>query len=364
MNVPFSDFRAEIQNRGNLLRRAIDRVLNSGYFTLGKEVKEFEKKFAKFLGVRYCIGVGNGLEAIQIALMALKIGPGDEVITTPLSAVATTLAILAVGAKPVFVDTNDRGLIDPNLIPKVISKKTRAILPVHLYGQPCHLEKIQTLCREYKLFLIEDAAQAHGSIFHGKKLGTFGDFGCFSFYPTKNLSAFGDAGAIVTNDKKLADLCYQIRDYGQKRKYDHRVYGLNSRLDEIQAAILRVKLRFLHNDNKKRQALVQRYCKKLSKLPLQIVTAFSKDSNFHLFVVRTPQRLKLSEFLSRHGIQTFIHYPKIIPEQPFLKERYRTDLPKTAKALVRQILSLPCYPQMTAKHVDYICEKISLFFKA
>lgn len=360
--IIFNDLTIKNNRQRKKIDAAIAAVINSGVFVLGKEVKKFEKEFANFLGIKHCVGVGNGLEALQIALISLEIGDGDEVITTPISAVATTLAILAVGAKPVFVDTDVSGLIDSKAIPKAIGKKTKAIIPVHLYGQPARLDQLQKISKQNNLYLIEDAAQAHGTAYKGRRLGTFGNIGCFSFYPTKNLGALGDGGAIVTNNAKIAAICKQIRDYGQKQKYKHHTYGLNSRLDEIQAATLRVRLRFLNEGNKKRQLLAQRYCNKLSKLPLQIITPYSKNSNFHLFVIRTPQRRKLQGFLSQCGIQTLIHYPIIIPEQPFLKSQYDTSKLKTAKRVTNEVLSLPCYPDMNFRHVDYICKKIQEFF--
>lgn len=363
MKIPFNSLRPN-PLKSKEIKKNISRVIDSGHYILGREVEAFEKKFALYLGVKHCIGVGNGLEAIQIALMVLGVGPGDEVITTPLSAVATTLAIIAVGAKPVFVDTNENGLIDPELIEKSITKKTKVILPVHLYGQPCDIQKIKIICQKYNLFLIEDTAQAHGSTFHKKKLGTFGDLNCFSFYPTKNLGALGDGGVIVTDNKKNALLARQIRDYGQKTKYYHNVYGLNSRLDELQAAVLRTKLKYLDEENKKRKNFARHYSERLSKLKqLKIVTPYSKNSNFHLFVVRTQRRNDLHKFLLAHGIETSIHYPRIIPDQPFLKGRYKTKDLKIARALTNQVLSLPCYPSMNSQSVEYVCRNIINFFK-
>lgn len=341
--------------------KAIDRVLSSGWFILGKEVERFEEAFAKYLRIKHCIGVANGLEAIQISLLALAIGPGDEVITTPLSAVATTLAILAVGAKPVFVDTNEKGLIDPINISQAVTKRTKAILPVHLYGQACDIRTIKKTCRKHNLFLIEDAAQAHGTTINGKKVGTFGELGCFSFYPTKNLGAFGDGGAIVTNSKKLARICREIRDYGQSQRYHHIRYGLNSRLSELQAAILTEKLTFLEKDNERRRKRAMQYIKCLCALPIEIVSD-SKESNSHLFVIRVKLRKRLQAFLLKHGIQTDIHYPRLIPEQPFLKTTYNTTVLKTAKRLTKEILSLPCNPFLTPAQVTYICKTIRSFY--
>lgn len=351
------------QKHIDLLNKAFNRVLSSGWFILGKEVESFEKSFANYLGIKYCIGVGNGLEAIQISLMALEIGKGDEVITTPLSAAATTLAILATGAKPVFVDTTDDGLINIGLIAQAITKKTKAIIPVHLYGNPVDLEALQSICKKHNLLLIEDAAQAHGSSYKGKKLGTFGDINCFSFYPTKNLGALGDGGAIVTNDKKLAEICATIRDYGQNGKYNHVRFGLNSRLDEIQAAILSVKLTYLDRDNEKRRKLAKRYIKNLSNIPnLKIIAADQNVTpNFHLFVIRTNKRNALQKFLKKFNILALIYYPKILPDQPFLKEYRSADLP-AARNFVKTCLSLPIHPQLTLEEVDFISSKIVEFY--
>lgn len=360
--LKFIDLVDKAQN--SKLKAVFEAVLSSGNFILGKEVSSFEKEFAKYLGVKYCVGVGNGLEAIQISLMALGLGDGDEVITTPISAVATTLAIMATGATPIFVDTKDDGLLNPDLILKAITKKTTAILPVHLYGNPVDLDKIQTICKKYNLYLIEDAAQAHGSTFHGKKLGTFGKLGCFSFYPTKNLGALGDGGAIVTNDKHLAQICRQIRDYGQKEKNVHLRYGLNSRLDELQAALLRVKLINLDEDNRKRVRLAQRYIKNLSTLKeVEIVRSHPKaQSNFHLFVIRVKKRDSLMKYLENQGIQTLIHYPIIIPDQPFLKKEYGFLSLPIARKFVKTCLSLPCYPTMQLSDVDFVSSKIVDFY--
>lgn len=355
--------------RKKTLQKAFKEVLSSCNFILGNQVEKFEKEFAKYLGVRYCIGVGNGQEALQISLMTLGIRQGDEVITTPVSAVATTLAILSTSAKPVFVDTRDDGLINSELITSAITKKTRAILPVHLYGNPVDLEKIISICKKYKFFLIEDACQAHGSSWKRKKLGTFGDFGCFSFYPTKNLGGFGDGGAIVTNSSKLAQICREIRDYGQKGQYKHVRYGLNSRLDEIQAALLSEGLKNLDTDNKKRRELAERYIKNLKGIPRVDSICHSEpelvegeESNYHLFVIKIKTRHKMQDFLANHGIQTLIHYPKTIPDQPFLIKEYGSVNIPVARKFVKQALSLPCHPQMSLKDVDYVCWKIKEFY--
>jgi dTDP-4-amino-4,6-dideoxygalactose transaminase len=359
MPIKFLTF-DDSKNQESEYLKAFKRVLDSGWFILGKEVESFEKEFTDYLKVKYCVGVGNGLEALQISLMSLDIGKGDEVITTPVSAVATALAILAVGAKPVFVDTDQNGLIDVNLIKEVITAKTKAILPVHLYGQSVDLNKLRDLCKKHQLFLVEDACQAHGSIYQGKKLGTFGDINGFSFYPTKNLGAFGDGGAIVTNSKKLADVCREIRDYGQRQKYTHIRYGLNSRLDELQAAFLKVKLKSLDQNNQKRQSLAKEYVKRLSTI-VEIVTS-DVEGNFHQFVIKTTKRDKLQAFLKAKGIPTLIHYPLTIPDQPFLKKEYGKIKIPSARKYVGEILSLPCHPNLAVAEVDAISQKIKEFF--
>jgi len=363
--IKYLDFPKEVKERKKEYFGAIERVLYSGWYILGQEVKSFEEELARFLGTKYCVGVGNGLEAIQISLMALGIGEGDEVITTPVSAVATTLAIMAVGAKPVFVDTLGNGNINHDLIEKAITKKTKAVLPVHLYGQPAEIIKMKSLCRKYKLFLIEDAAQAHGSTFKNKKLGSFGNINCFSFYPTKNLGIFGDGGAIVTDNSKLAKISKEIRDYGQQSKYVHKRYGLNSRLDEVHAAVLRVKLRYLKKDNQERRKIAKRYIKALSKIK-QIEIILPKkleDSNFHLFVIKTDKRNELQEYLKDNGIPSLIHYPIIIPDQPLFEGKYKNLNLPVARKFVREILSLPCYPQMSLADVDYITRTIKAFWE-
>lgn len=359
--IKFQDFTKEVRVRKKLFDKALDRVLFSGEYILGSEVRDFEDEFSQYIGSKYCIGVANGTEAIQISLMALNIGQDDEVITTPLSAVATTLAILAVGATPIFVDTDHQGLIDGEQIEKHINSRTKAIMPVHLYGQAIDLNAVLTVCKKYKIFLIEDACQAHGSLYKGKKLGAFGSFGCFSFYPTKNLGTFGDGGAIVTNNMGLADICRRIRNYGQSYKYKHLIYGLSSRLDEIHAALLRVKMNFLDSDNSKRREIAKIYISKLSKLrDVEIVTRDLENCNFHLFVIRVKRRNELKDFLREFNIETLIHYPTIIPDQPFMKSGIGMSLPN-AKKFVTEILSLPCNPFMEISQVDLICQKIAQF---
>lgn len=360
--MQFVDFKADAKFHQKDYLTAYKRVLSSGWYVLGKEVANFESEFAKYLGVKHVIGVGNGLDALHIALMALNIGRGDEVITTPLSAVATTLAILAVGAKPVFVDVTEDGQIDPALIEAVITKNTKAIIPVHLYGNACDILAIQTVAKKHKLNIVEDAAQAHGSSLLGQKLGTFGRIGCFSFYPTKNLGTIGgDAGAIATNDDHLADLASQIRNYGEQNKYNHVRYGLNSRLDEIHAAVLRAKLTWLDKSNDKKRHIADLYNHGLADIKdLKIIPPLG---NVHQYVITTPLRDKLQKYLAGAGVPTLIHYPIPIHQQPFLVEQYKNITLPVAEKFCRSTLSLPSHEFLTQKEIGRAISTIRSFFK-
>jgi len=352
-----------IENKRIFLKIA-DKVLSSGRYILGPFVNEFEKKFANYIGVKYCIGVGNGLEALQISLMALDIGEGDEVITTPLSAVATSLAIKAVGAKPVFVDIDGHYHLDVNKIEEKINKKTKAILPVHLYGQSADLGNILKIAKKHKLFVIEDCAQSHGTEYKNKKVGSFGNVGCFSFYPTKNLGAFGDGGCIVTNNKKIADLAKMIRNYGQKNRYEHIVYGINSRLDELRAAFLLERLKDLDNDNSKREKKARIYFDLLKDVKQIRLPLIRPNSNhvFHLFVIEAEEREKLQKFLQERKVETLIHYPIPIHKQKCFKEYNKIKLP-VVEEKTKKILSLPLYPEIRDEEIIYVCKSILKFYK-
>jgi len=361
--ILFNDFKTEYIYLKKEIDSAIKEVLMSGRYILGKKVENFERQFAKYLGVKYCVGVGNGLEALQIALMALGIGEGDEVITTAHSAVATTLAIKAVGAKPIFVDIDEYYHLDSSKIENKITSRTKAILPVHLYGQMVDIETIHQIAKKHSLYLIEDAAQAHGAEYKGKKAGTFGDFGCFSFYPTKNLGAFGDGGAIVTNKKELYEKCKMIRNYGQKNRYEHEIYGLNSRLDEIQAAILSVKLKHLSEFNRKRQQIAKLYFKLLKNVPQIRLPKIRNNAKhiFHLFVIEAERRDELIKFLEKNNIPTIVHYPIPIHKQKCFPEFNNLKLP-VLETKVQKILSLPIHPFLKEEDVIYIVKKIKEFY--
>jgi len=362
--ILFNDLKQKYLYLQEEIDLAIKSVLKSGQYILGEQVKNFEKEFASYLGVKYCIGVGNGSEALQIALIALDIKSGDEVITTPYSMAASTIAIRMVGAKPVFVDIDDYFHINAEKIEPKINSRTKAILPVHLYGQVVDIEKIKRMAYKHHLYLIEDAAQAHGAEYKNKKAGTFGDFGCFSFYPTKNLGAFGDGGAIVTNNKKLYDKCLMIRNYGQKNRYEHELCGLNSRLDEIQAAILSVELKYLDKFNKKRNILAKTYYKLLKNvkyIQLPQIRRYSTH-NFHLFVIEAYKRDELMNFLCRNNIPSFIYYPISIPKQKCFAEFNHLSF-SVAEEKTNKVLSLPMHPFLQIKDIIYISQKIIEFYE-
>lgn len=362
--IPFGNLKKQYLSIKKELDQAIARVMNSGWYILGKEVEAFEKEFAGYCKVKHCVGVGNGMEALQISLLALGVGEGDEVITTPLSAAATSIAIIHIGAKPVFVDINPNTYnIDVDKIEKAITRKTKAIIPVHLYGQMVDMQKIRQIAKKHKLAVVEDCAQAHGASLDGIKAGAWGDVGAFSFYPSKNLGAYGDGGCVVTNNKKIAEKVRALRDYGQMGRYEHKYIGLNSRLDELQAAILRVKLRHLNKWNAQRRKMAKLYSKLLVDTPLVLPRVVGGNAShvWHLYVVRTKKRNQLQRYLVKHGISTQIHYPKALTDQPVIKSASKGRCPQ-AKRIVRDILSLPLYPELGKGEIKYICQKIKDFF--
>lgn len=358
-----NDFKKEYQ----FLKKNIDKALLStmagGWYILGDQVARFEKEFAKYIGVKYCIGVANGLEALQISLMALNIGPGDEVITVANTAVATALAISNVGATPVFADTNEHYLIDIKDLETKITSKTKAIIPVHLFGQMADMKLLKQIAKKHNLKIVEDACQAHGASQNGQSAGSLGDLGCFSFYPTKNLGAYGDGGAITTNSKTLYEKCKMLRNYGQKNRYIHQIKGLNSRLDELQAAILRVKLRCLNFFVSKRIKIANLYKKQLTHLTqvkLPLVLPGNKHA-FHLFVIEAEHRDKLARYLLKNNVQVLIHYPISIHQQKCYREYKSIRLAKTEK-MAKKILSLPIHPFMEEEQILTICDKIKKFY--
>ena len=343
----------------------ISRVLRSGVFIRGRWVQSFEHAFAAYCKRRHCIGVGSGTDALTIALQSAAIGPGDDVIIPAFTFVSTAFAVIAAGAKPIFVDVDSHALLmDPKKLPQAITPHTKAILPVHLYGVPAPMGTIGKIAKAHHLAVIEDAAQAHGSLYRNKRTGSLGTIGCFSFYPSKNLGAVGDAGAIVTNNAAIARKARRYANLGEQRKYRHVVVGINSRLDAIQAAILQNKLQQLDRANQKRRAHAQLYTTLLAHLPVSLPYIPSDVTpNYHLFVIRTDKRHALRTYLSKRGIETGIHYPIPLHLQPALRQLgyKRGDFPVSERA-AKEVLSLPMYPELTSQNIRYICASISAFF--
>ena len=364
MKVPFVSFLPMEHELDKELRDAFERVYTRSWYIGGQEDLDFEKAFAVFCGTDYCIGTGNGLNALMLALKALGIHEGDEVIVPSNTYIATALAVTYVGATPVFVEPDIRTFdIDPARIEEAMSDKTKAIMPVHLYGQPCDMEPILALAEKYRLYVVEDCAQAHGATYKGKTIGSFGHAAGFSFYPGKNLGALGDAGAVVTNDKELADRVRALENYGSDYKYHHIYKGNNSRLDEIQAAFLAAKLPHLDRMNEERRRIAQRYMDEIRK-PEIILPYVNPDTVpvWHVFAVRCKHRDELERFLNDHGIGTNKHYP--IPMH--LQECYRDlgykkgDFP-IAEEISETELSLPMYYGMTDDEVQYVIDKVNEF---
>ena len=335
---------SQFQSYQNEIEEAVLKVLRGNRYILGDEVKLLEDEFAAFIGVNSAIGVANGTDALELALRALGIGSGDEVITVSHTAVATVAAIEAAGAVPVLVDIDpDYFTLDPNQLQNALTPKTKAVIAVHLYGQPADLEAIDRFCSKNGLSLIEDCSQAHGAKWSGSRVGSIGHLGCFSCYPTKNLGAIGDAGLVVTNDEEIAKKVRMLREYGWHRRFISDVAGRNSRLDELQAAILRVKLRHLDADNAKRGAIAVQYSQGLDRLSVRLPEIRENaDPVFHLYVLRSQERQNLISHLNKHNIQAGIHYPVPIHLQPAYKNRIRTarDMSVTEK-LAEEVLSLP-----------------------
>lgn len=367
MQVPFLDLKAQYTSIKDDVDQAVLTVMNNCNFILGREVEEFETQFAHFLNVEHAIGVSSGLDALRLALEALRIGAGDEVIIPANTFIATALAVSGVGARPVLVDIEAHSYnIDLNLIEAAITSQTKAIMPVHLYGQPCNIEELINLARKYNLYVVEDTAQSHGAHYRGKSAGTLGDAGCFSFYPGKNLGAYGDGGAVVTNDAAIATRLRQLRNYGQEKKYYHVEKGTNSRLDTIQAAILNVKLKHLADWNRRRAANAALYNELLLGIEQVTVPQIlpDRDHVFHLYVVRVKERERLQQYLSERGISTIIHYPIPIHMQEAYKDLAYAEgsFPVTEKAAA-EILSLPMYSELQADQIEYVAASIAEFYQ-
>lgn len=343
------------------VNKALKNVLSSADFILGVEVKNFEKEFAIFNEVKYAVGVGSGLAALELGMRALGIGPGDEVITPANSFIASSSAISFTGATPVLVDCREEDFnIDPSKIEKKITNKTKAIMPVHLYGQPTEMDEIIRIAKKYHLLIVEDACQAHGARYKNKRVGSIGDVAAFSFYPGKNLGAYGDGGILVTNNKKTAEKVSMMRNYGQKSKYNHIYLAWNNRLDSVQAAVLRIKLKRLDEWNKRRFEIAQMYNELLKELPIICPVVLPDRSHvFHLYVIRTKKRNNLSQYLQSKGVSTGIHYPiPIHLQKAYMNLNYgKGDFP-ISEMLASEILSLPIYPEITKSQVRYVARSI------
>lgn len=361
MQIPFNTLKPGYEKYRDEYLEAATRVLDSGWYTLGHELEAFEREFAEWLGMKHCVGLNSGLDALILAVRALGIKAGDEVIVPANTYIASVLGITENGATPVFVEPDQYYNIDPDKIEQAITPRTKAILVVHLYGQACRMDKIMEIAQRHNLPVIEDCAQSHGATFNGQKTGTFGTISCFSFFPTKNMGAFGDAGAIATNDEEIAHKIRALRNYGSEKKYYNKYQGVNSRMDEIQAAMLRVKLRHIDEITAERRAIAEAYLAGI-KNPNIILPQIAEGAShvWHLFVVRTEKRDELQKYLADKGIGTQIHYP--VP--PHLAEAYKglghakSSFPIT-EHYADSILSLPLYNGMANDEWAFVLNTIN-----
>ena len=354
--IHFFDFRREHAEIEQEIAKAIERVFDSGRFVLGDEGAAFETEFSSYIGAKYGIGVNSGSDALFLTLKALGIGANSEVITVSHTFVSTVDCIVRCGARPVFVDVEpDTYCINAAKIEERITERTKAILPVHLYGHPADLDAVLKIARQYDLSVVEDACQAHGTEYKGKKVGSFGNAGCFSFYPVKNLGAYGDGGMVTTNDRSLAERVKLLRNYGQSRKYHHDLVGINSRLDELQAAVLRVKLLRLDEWNEKRRRLAELYKEILEHVEVVLPSERTYARHvYHLFVIRVAGRDNCQRFLQKSGIQTQIHYPIPVHKQNAYMGFQSTKELAVTQTICGEILSLPLYPSLTEEEIVYV----------
>ena len=365
MNVPFLNLAAQHQAIQHELLPVVERTLAAGHYVLGPNVAALEQEIAAYTGTKHGVGVNSGSDALTLALRALEIGKGDEVITTPFTYIAPAESIYQVGARIVFADIDPKTFcLNPEEVARKITPRTRAIIPVHLFGQAAPLNDIFALTRNRNIQIVEDCAQAIGARSNDKPVGGFGALGCFSFYPTKNLGADGDGGMIVTNDETLAKKLKMLRVHGIERRYFHDLHGYNSRLDELQAAILRVKLARLNQWNARRAEIAQRYDNGFKKLPVELpVTTAGNSHVFHVYALLCEKRDALQTFLSQNGIPTIIYYP-----EPLHRQKVYTDLGyacgdfPVAESISKRILPLPMYPELTDEQVDYVIGKVQQFF--
>jgi len=361
MKVPFLNLAAVHKEIEDELLEASARVIKSGWYIMGEELEAFEAEFADYCGIKHCVGVSNGLDALRLILQAYEIGSGDEVIVPAHTFIATWLAVSQTGATPVPVEPRfDTCNIDPDLIEAAITSKTRAIIPVHLYGQPAQMDEINTLANQHGLLVIEDAAQTHGAMYKGRKAGSLGDAAAFSFYPAKNLGALGDGGAVTTDDAGVALKLRRLRNYGSSHKYEHDVPGLNARLDEMQAAFLRVKLQHLETWNQMRRNIAQIYLDVLGEAANLKIPALVEDVEhvWHLFTIRHQERDSLGLCLAELGISTLVHYPIPPHRSGVYRERFKGGASSRTDEISSTTLSLPLWPQMEPGQVNYVAEAI------
>lgn len=364
MKIPFATFKPLEKELRTEISSAINKVLDNSNYILGEEVEKFEEAFADYNGTNHCVSCGSGLDALILSLRALGIGNNDEVIIPSNTFIATAFAVTQIGATPILVEPRlDNYNINVNEIERAITNNTKVIIPVHLYGQPCDMDSIMHMAHKHSLFVVEDCAQAHGAEYKGKKVGTFGDIGAFSFYPGKNLGAFGDGGAIITNNQDISDKIRTLSNYGSDYKYHHIYKGINSRLDEIQAAILRVKLKYLDQINKDRIRIANEYTSRINN---DRIILPHKDNNckhvYHIFAIRTNDRDELEKYLNDKGIHIGKHYPIPIHMQEAYKdlEINELELPKSVE-ISQTELSLPLYYGMTNEEIDYVINAINSF---
>ncbi len=367
MQVPLVDLRVQYQTLKDEILAAVADVFEGMQLFLGPNVRAFEAEFAAYSHAQHAIGVGSGTDALILSLRAADVGPGDEVITVSHTFFADTEAIALVGATPVFVDVEpDTWNLDPSKLEAAITPRTKAIVPVHLCGQPAEMAPILELARKHKLFVLEDACQAHGADYRGQRVGSIGDAAVFSFYCSKNLGGFGEGGMVTTNDARLAARIRRLRDHGSDRRYEHAEIGTNARLDEVQAAILRVKLRHLDEWNARRQANAAAYGEALAGTPLELPTVRPDRTHvYHLYVVRGPRRDALKDYLGARGISTGVHYPIPGHLQPAARawSRGPGSLPVTER-LAERVLSLPMYPELTREQIAYVADAVRAFYAA
>lgn len=361
MNVPLVDLKIQYKTHAEELGRAVQEVMERGDFILGRDVSAFEEEFAAFCQAQFAVGVATGTDALELGMLACGIGPGDEVITAANSFIASASAISFTGATPVFADIDPATCnLDPLSVEQAITPRTKAILAVHLYGQPADMDGLSALARRYNLRLIEDACQAHGAEWRGKRVGALGDFAAFSFYPGKNLGAYGDGGALTTNNPELAEKVKSLRNYGQSKKYHHDFLAFNSRLDTMQAAILRVKLRYMDAWNEQRRQAAAEYTRLLAEQDVVTPTiAPGATPVFHLYVIRTNRRNEIVKELNTRGIGAGVHYPIPIPQQKaYASLGYRPGDFPAAEEACRSVLSLPLFPEITGEQIEAVCDAL------